>query len=94
MITEVLHSLNKIYQNVKMLSLTQICFPFLSILILRKTCQVNSQQNNPCELKSDSYLPKMFIIICFKDSQSKMMKNAFNFILKAIFVLKIFEFLS
>ena len=43
-------------------------------------------------LKSDSDLPKK-IFICFNDSPSKMMKNAF-FILKALFVLKIFEFLS
>ena len=41
-------------------------------------------------LKSDSHLPKNFFI-CFKDEKSlKMMKNAFYFILKAIFVLKIF----
>ena len=32
--------------------------------------------------------------ICFKDSPSKMLKNAFYFILKVIFVLKIFKFLS
>ena len=33
-------------------------------------------------------------IICFKDSPSKMIKNCFYFILKAIFVLKIFKFSS
>ena len=33
-------------------------------------------------------------IICFNDSRSKMKKNAFYFILKALFVLKIFGFLS
>ena len=32
--------------------------------------------------------------ICFNDSSSKMMKNAFYFILKALFVLKMFKFLS
>ena len=32
--------------------------------------------------------------ICFNDSPSKMMKNAFYFILKALSVLKIFKFLS
>ena len=32
--------------------------------------------------------------ICFNDSPSKMMKNAFYFLLKALFVLKIFKFLS
>ena len=42
-------------------------------------------------LKLDSYLPKIFIIICFNDSPSKIMKNAFYFILKALFVLKIFR---
>ena len=45
-------------------------------------------------LKSDSHRPKIFIIICFNVSPSKMMKNAFYFILKALFVLKIFKFLS
>ena len=32
--------------------------------------------------------------ICFNDGPSKVMKNAFYFILKALFVLKIFKFLS
>ena len=31
---------------------------------------------------------------CFNDSPSKMMKNAFYFILKALLVLKIFKVLS
>ena len=44
--------------------------------------------------KPDSYLPKNFIIIWFNNSPSKMMKNAFYFILKALFVLKISKFLS
>ena len=35
-----------------------------------------------------------FFFICFNDSPSKMMKNALSFILKALFVLKIFNFLS
>ena len=49
---------------------------------------------NRCEtLKSDSRLPKNFIIIRFSDNPSKIMKNAFYFILKALFVLKIFTFL-
>ena len=39
--------------------------------------------------KSDSHLLKNYFI-CFKDSPLKMMKNAFHFILKVIFVLKIF----
>ena len=43
-------------------------------------------------LKSDSHLAKKKII-CFNDSPSKMMKNAFYFILKALFVVKIVKFL-
>ena len=43
-------------------------------------------------LKSGSHLQILFI--CFNVSPSKMMKNAFYFILKALFVLKIFKFLS
>ena len=34
------------------------------------------------------------VFIFFIDSPSKMMKNAFYYILKALFVLKIFKFLS
>ena len=45
-------------------------------------------------LKSDSHLPEKVFITCFNDSPLKMMKNAFYFILKAIFVLKIVKFLS
>ena len=37
---------------------------------------------------------KKFFIICFNDSPSKMIKNAFYFILKVLFFLKIFKFLS
>ena len=44
-------------------------------------------------LKSDSHLPNFFLFICFNDSPWKMTKNVFYFILKALFVLKIFKFL-
>ena len=37
---------------------------------------------------------KKIFIICCNDSPSKMMKNAFYLILKALFVVKIFKFLS
>ena len=37
---------------------------------------------------------KKGFLICFNDSPSKMMKNAFYFILKAAFVPKIFKSLS
>ena len=38
-------------------------------------------------LDSDPHLPKKNCIICFIESPLKMMKNAFYFILKALFVL-------
>ena len=44
-------------------------------------------------LKSDSHLPKK-CVICFSESPLKTIKNAFYFILKALFVLKIFKFFS
>ena len=45
-------------------------------------------------LKSDSHVPKKFCFICFNESSLKLIKNAFYFILTALFVLKIFKFLS
>ena len=44
-------------------------------------------------LKSDSHLPIENFFICFNDSPSRMMKNVFYLILKALFVFKIFKFL-
>ena len=44
-------------------------------------------------LMSESHLPKNICVICFIDSPLKMMKNAY-FIIEALFVLKIFKFLS
>ena len=49
--------------------------------------------NSMKTLKSDSHLTKI-CFICFYESPLKMMKNTFYFILKALFVLKIFKFLS
>ena len=46
------------------------------------------------DLKLDSHLPKEIYFICFNESPSNMMKNAFYFMLKALFFPKIFEFLS
>ena len=43
--------------------------------------------------KSDSHLSKK-CVICFIESSLKIIKNAFYFILEALFVLKIFKFLS
>ena len=44
-------------------------------------------------LKSDSHLPKTFCYL-LDESPLKMIKNSFYFILKALFVLKIFKILS
>ena len=44
-------------------------------------------------LKSDSHPPIKICVICFIESPLKVMKNAFYFILKALFVLEIFKFL-
>ena len=47
-------------------------------------------------IRSDSHLPKKFVSILkvFIGIPLKVMKNALYFILKAVFVLKIFKFLS
>ena len=45
-------------------------------------------------LKSDSHPPKKICVICFNDTTLKMVKNAFYSILKALFDLMIFKFLS
>ena len=46
------------------------------------------------ELKVGLSPSKQVIFIHFNESPLKMMKNAFYFILKALFVIKIFKFLS
>ena len=48
---------------------------------------------SPGLLKSDPHLPKKKFT-CFNNTPSKKMKNAFHFILKALFILKIFKFFS
>ena len=53
----------------------------------------NKEQKWLGVLKLDSYLPKNYFV-CFNKSPLKMMKNAFYFVLKTLFVLKIFRFLS
>ena len=45
-------------------------------------------------LKLDSLLPKKILFICFNESPLKIVKNAFYFILKTLFILKIFKVLS
>ena len=54
------------------------------------TCKCPSLQ----KLKSDSRLPKKFLFICSNERPLKMMENALYFILKTLFILKIFKFLS
>ena len=44
--------------------------------------------------KSDSQLPKDFALFTFIENPLKMMKNAFYFILKALFLPKILKVLS
>ena len=46
------------------------------------------------DLKTDSHHPNKIMFICFNESPLKIMKTAFYFILKALFVLKIFFFWS
>ena len=48
----------------------------------------------PGVLKDGLSPSKKTLFICFNDSPPKMMKNVFYFILKALFVIKIFKFLS
>ena len=45
-------------------------------------------------LKSDSNFVRKILFIRFNESPLKTMENAFYFILKALFVLEIFKFLS
>ena len=45
------------------------------------------------DLKVGLSPPKKIWVICLIESPLKMMKNAFYFILRALFVLKIFKFL-
>ena len=45
-------------------------------------------------LKLDSHIPKKFLSFASFESPLRMMNNAFYFILKAFFILKIFKFLS
>ena len=44
--------------------------------------------------KSGSHLASKILFICFDESPLIMMKNAFYLFLKALFILKIFKFLS
>ena len=72
------------------------CIRLVILLVFDKNFQevkslLGSSAHNP--LNSDSDLSKNYVIY-FIESPLKMMKNAFYFILKALYVLKIFNFLS
>ena len=43
---------------------------------------------------SDCHLPKRNCFICFNEGPFKMINNSVNFMVKALFILKIFKFLS
>ena len=58
---------------------------------LKESSKLNELKEN---LKSNYHLPKKNCVICLIGSPLKMMKNAFYFILKALFVLQLFTFLS
>ena len=49
--------------------------------------------NKVINVKSDSHFPKK-CFICFNERPLTMMKNVFYFILKALFILKVFKSLS
>ena len=65
----------------------------ISLSVLENPCKSRKKTLKEETLKSDSHLPKIFLI-CFNYSLSKLMKNAFYFILKALVVLKVFKFLG
>ena len=59
-----------------------------------KTILSAKGDSNLKRINSGSYLPKKVGFICFNRMPFQMMKNTFNFMLKALFNLKIFKFLS
>ena len=84
------NSIFEVYFYIKMLSKFHTSF-------FSKTCLLeNLAPRVLClfELKVGLSPSKKVFFICFNDRSSKMMKNAFYFNLKALFVLKIFQFLS
>ena len=70
------------------LSISFLIFCWFQSFCFQKFC---SQKKSMCSLKSDFHLSKIFFV-WFNDSLFNMMKNAFCFILKALFVLKMFVF--
>ena len=85
-----------IFQNLLLFTSVLYCVTRKYLFLKTVAMIVRIKQDDNCSefLKSDSHLPKKIYFICFNDSPSKVMKNAFYFILKALFVLKIFKLLS
>ena len=80
-------------------------YEILPIIFLKEFIKLNVNSDikiknlKHVELKSDSHLPKKIVlfvlfVIWVGESFLKIMKNAFYFMLKALFVLKIFKLLS
>ena len=63
-----------------------------SIAVFTAVFRFTNVQHHLIKLKVRLSPSQISFFICFNDSPSKMMKNAFHFILKALFVLKIFKF--
>ena len=85
-----------IFQNLLLFLSVLYCVTRKYLFLKTVAIIVRIKQDDNCSrfLKSDSHLPKKIYFICFNDSPSKVMKNAFYFILKALFVLKILKLLS
>ena len=76
----------------KDLKMSLLNFNFVMIYIIHKMLVLI--KNNLNYLKVGLLPSKKNIFICFNDSLAKIIKNAFYFILEALFVLKIFKPLS
>ena len=85
-----------IFQNLLLFTSVLYCVTRKYLFLKTVAMIVRIKQDDNCSefLKSDSHLPKKIYFICFNDSPSKVMKNAFYFILKALFVFKILKLLS
>ena len=100
-VAEVILFIKKFYKKIyfiESLLTTEFCYLFFyfsfTLFTLMNKFFFTGNNFLPC-LKPDSHLPRKEIyIICFIESPLKVTKNAFYFILKALFVLKIFKFLS
>ena len=63
-------------------------------IYIRTKQEISKKPTDDSKIKVGLSPSKKNCVICFIESPLKMMKNAFYFILKTLFVLKIFKFLS